>query len=110
MAQPGRPLRPTPRRRRWRPRIDARDHRGGGLDELRTDARRPNPRASSELRFREFDQYVGDARNWGLAKVVCGLVIELFNLCQSFLKRRLPKASLIAGGRPYPSSAASWRG
>jgi len=60
------------------------------------------PRASSELRFREFDQYVGDVRNWGLTKVVRGLVIEIFNLFQSFLKRRLPKAPLIAGGRPYP--------
>ena len=60
------------------------------------------PHASSELRFRELDQYVGDVRNWGLAKVVRGLVIEIFNLCQSFLKRRLPKAPLIAGGRPYP--------
>ena len=26
------------------------------------------PRASSELRFREFDQYVGDVRNWGLGE------------------------------------------
>ena len=38
----------------------------------------------------------------GLAKVVRGLVIEIFNLWQSFLKRQLPKAPLIAGGRPYP--------
>ena len=29
-------------------------------------------------------------------------MIELFNLWQSFQKRRLPKTPLIAGGRPYP--------
>ena len=62
------------------------------------------PRASTELRFREVDQYVSDVRNWNLRKVLRGLVMELFNLWQAFSLRRLhlPNALLIAGGRPYP--------
>jgi hypothetical protein len=60
------------------------------------------PRASTRLRFREVDQYVSDVRNWNLRKVVRGLVIEVFNLWQAFSLRHLPRAMLIAGGRPYP--------
>ena len=61
-----------------------------------------DPERLAELRFREVDQYVGDVRNWGLAKIVRGLVIELFNLWQSFSSGACPRLPLIAGGRPYP--------
>jgi hypothetical protein len=60
------------------------------------------PNASTPLRFRELDQYVTDAQNWGIRKIFRGLVVELFNLWQSFARRRFPRALLIAGGRPYP--------
>jgi hypothetical protein len=60
------------------------------------------PGASEPLRFRQADQYVRDAQNWSLRKIVRGLIIELFNLWQGFSKRRLPQALRIAGGRPYP--------
>ena len=49
------------------------------------------PSASSPLRLRELDQYAGDVRNWGLGKIVRGLVIEVFNLWQRFSRRQLPR-------------------
>ena len=60
------------------------------------------PGASEPLRFRQGDQYVRDLRNWSPRKILRGLVIEVFNLWQSFSKRHLPKPLLIAGGNPYP--------
>ena len=60
------------------------------------------PNASTPLRIRELDQYVGDARNWGFAKVVRGLVVEAFNIWQSFSRRHLPRRLRIADGSQYP--------
>jgi hypothetical protein len=60
------------------------------------------PSASDPLRFRQAHQYIRDVRNWGVPKILRGLVIEVFNLWQAFSKRRLPKALLLAGGNPYP--------
>jgi hypothetical protein len=60
------------------------------------------PASSRPLRYREVDQYVRDVRNWGLAKVVRGLLVEAFNLWQAFSRRHLPSRLRIAGGRPYP--------
>jgi hypothetical protein len=60
------------------------------------------PSASRPLRYREADQYVRDVRNWGLAKVVRGLVVQAFNLWQSFSSRHLPRWLRIAGGRSFP--------
>jgi hypothetical protein len=60
------------------------------------------PSASRPLRYREVDQYVRDVRNWGLAKVIRGLVVEAFNLWQGFSSRHLPRWLRIADGRPYP--------
>ena len=60
------------------------------------------PRASTTLRFREADQYVSDVRNWSLGKIVRGLIIDAFNIWQSFSRRHLPKALVYAEGRPYP--------
>jgi hypothetical protein len=60
------------------------------------------PGASEPLRFRQVDQYVRDLQNWSARKIVRGLIIEIFNLWQSFSTRRLPKALLIAGGNRYP--------
>jgi hypothetical protein len=60
------------------------------------------PHASTSLRVRELDQYVGDVRNWGLAKVLRGLLVEVFNFWQRLSTRYLPRPLRIAGGRPYP--------
>jgi hypothetical protein len=60
------------------------------------------PHASRQLRFREVDQYVRDLQNRSARKILRGLVIEVFNLWQAFSGRHLPRALLIAGGRPYP--------
>jgi hypothetical protein len=60
------------------------------------------PSSSEPLRFRQADQYVRDLQNWSLRKIVRGLIIELFNLWQSFSKRHLPETFLIAGGNRYP--------
>jgi hypothetical protein len=60
------------------------------------------PKASEPLRFREVDQYVRGLKSWRLPKILKGLVIEVFNLWQSFSKRNLPKRLLIAGGNTYP--------
>ncbi len=65
------------------------------------------PTASTPLRYRQLDQYVRDVENWGLAKVLRGMAIQVFNLWQSFAGRRLPRALLIAGGRPYPFVSGS---
>jgi hypothetical protein len=81
------------------------------LDEATTTAADPTryrcqateiPSSSTPMRFREVDQYVRDVRNWGLAKVVRGLLVQAFNLWQSFSSRRLPRWIRIAGGRSYP--------
>jgi len=61
------------------------------------------PNASTPLRYRDLDQYARDVRNWGLAKVIRGLIIQAFNLWQGYSKRHLPPALRIAGGRSYPS-------
>src|SRR5690349_6652913 len=60
------------------------------------------PKASEPLRFREVDQYVRGLQSWKLPKILKGLVIEVFNLWQSFSKRHLPERLLIAGGSSYP--------
>jgi hypothetical protein len=60
------------------------------------------PSASEPLRFRHADQYVRDLRNWSAWRILRGLVIEIFNLWQSFSKRHLPQALRIAGGNRYP--------
>jgi len=60
------------------------------------------PNASTPLRIRELDQYVGDIRNWGLAKVLRVLGIEAFNIWQTVSQRRLPRRLRIAGGSQYP--------
>ena len=60
------------------------------------------PRASRRMRFREVDQYVRDARNWSLWRVLRGLPFELLNLWQTFSRKHLPPALRIAGGRRYP--------
>jgi len=60
------------------------------------------PKASEPLRFREVDQYVRGLKSWKAPKILKGLVIEVFNLWQSFSKRHLPKRLLIAGGNTYP--------
>jgi hypothetical protein len=73
----------------------------GGEDRYRCQATEI-PRASRPLRFREVDQYVRDVGNWNLAKVVRGMLVELFNLWQAFSKRHLPEFLLISAGRPFP--------
>lgn len=60
------------------------------------------PRASRRLRVREVDQYVRDVRNWGLRKLLRGLVFDLINLWQHLSRQHLPPSLRIAGGRPYP--------
>ena len=60
------------------------------------------PSSSRPLRYREVDQYGRDVRNWGLGKVLRGLVVEAFNLWQEFSRRHLPRRLRIAGGRSYP--------
>jgi hypothetical protein len=60
------------------------------------------PNASRPLRIRELDQYVGDVRNWGLAKLLRALLVEAFNIWQSFSSRRLPRRLRIADGAQYP--------
>jgi hypothetical protein len=60
------------------------------------------PSASKALRFRHADQYVRDLHNWSARRILRGLVIEMFNLWQSFSKRHLPQALRIAGGNRYP--------
>jgi hypothetical protein len=60
------------------------------------------PSSSTPLRYREVDQYGRDVRNWGLAKVLRGLVVETFNFWQGFSRRHLPRWLRIAGGRSYP--------
>ena len=61
------------------------------------------PNASTPLpRITELDQYVGDVRNWGLARILRGLSVEAFNRWQSSLSPHLPHALRIAGGRRYP--------
>ena len=62
----------------------------------------PNASASLPLRLREVDQYVSDVQNWGLAKIVRGLMVEVFNFWQSFATRHLPRVFRFANGRPYP--------
>jgi hypothetical protein len=60
------------------------------------------PNASTPLRMRELDQYVSDVRNWGLAKVLRGFFVELFNCWQSWFSPHLPRVLRIANGRGYP--------
>jgi hypothetical protein len=60
------------------------------------------PKASTPLRVRELDQYVGDVRTWGFAKVFRGLVVMAFNIWQSFSTRHVPRRLRIAGGSQYP--------
>ncbi len=43
-----------------------------------------------------------DVRNWSLRKILRGLLVELFNLWQSFSRRHLPRVLRIADGWPYP--------
>ena len=60
------------------------------------------PKASQHVRFREVDQYARAIRNWRPAKIVRGLVIQLFNFVQSVTYRRFPERLRIARGREYP--------
>jgi hypothetical protein len=56
---------------------------------------------------RELDQYVRDVRNWGLAKVVRGLAVVLFNKLQAANRKLLPRFTPIGGGRAYPFLAGT---
>jgi hypothetical protein len=60
------------------------------------------PEAGARLRPRELGQYVRDVRNWGLAKVIRGLLVVLFNKFQLVNRRLLPSLTLFGGGRAYP--------
>ena len=60
------------------------------------------PSASEPMRFREVDQFVRSLQNWKWPKIARGIVLELFNLWQSFSQRRLPPRLRINGGHPYP--------
>ena len=60
------------------------------------------PKATEPLPFRDVDQYRRGLRNWKLVKFLYGLPIELFNLWQTFSRRRVPDRLKIAGGRRYP--------
>jgi hypothetical protein len=60
------------------------------------------PNASERVRVRQVDQHVRDLRSWKLPKILRGLVIEVFNIWQSFSMRHLPERLRIAGGSPYP--------
>ena len=60
------------------------------------------PNASTPLRIRELDQYAGDVRNWGFAKIFRGLVVLAFNIWQTFSSRHLPHWLRIADGSQYP--------
>jgi hypothetical protein len=57
---------------------------------------------AARLSARQLDQYVGDMRNWGLKKVVRGLLVALFNKFQLVNRRLLPRVTLFGGGRNYP--------
>ena len=60
------------------------------------------PNASTPMRIRELDQYVGDVRTWGFVKVFRGLVVMAFNVWQSFSTRHVPRRLRIADGAQYP--------
>lgn len=60
------------------------------------------PRASTRLHGWHVDQYVRDARNWGLKKVIRALAVEAFNRTQQIMSRRLPRRLLFRGGQTYP--------
>jgi hypothetical protein len=60
------------------------------------------PRASTQLRAWHLGQYARDVRNWGLAKVIRSLLIDVFNRFQSLSRRCLPRALRIRDGQHYP--------
>jgi hypothetical protein len=60
------------------------------------------PRASEPLRFRQIGQYVRALQSWKLTKVARNLIVELFNLYQSWSRRHVPERLRISEGRPYP--------
>lgn len=70
------------------------------------------PGASAAIRRRELWQYVADVRtgNAGLATVLRGLVIEVFNAYQRFSQRALPRWLRIRNGRSYPFVAGTGTG
>jgi hypothetical protein len=65
------------------------------------------PRASTRLRGYYFDQYVIDARNWGLLKVLRVLFVDAFNRAQSLSRRYLPPVLQFRGGQTYPFVAGA---
>ena len=61
------------------------------------------PRASgTPWRIREVRQYARDVENWSLGKVIRGVMVELFNLWQDAIGRRLPQRLRIGDGGRYP--------
>ena len=48
------------------------------------------------------DQYVRDVRNWGLLKVLRGLVFDIFNTFQAVNRRFFPRFLVFRGGLFYP--------
>lgn len=60
------------------------------------------PEAGARLPIWQLSQYVRDARNWGWAKVLRGLLVVLFNKFQSVNRRLLPRLTPFGGGRAYP--------
>jgi hypothetical protein len=60
------------------------------------------PQASTRLRGWQLDQYVKDAGNWGILKVIRVLLIEAFNRAQKLTGRYLPTYLLFRGGQTYP--------
>jgi hypothetical protein len=65
------------------------------------------PRASTQLHGWYFDQYMRDARNWGLLKVLRVLLVEAFNRAQSLSRRHLPQFLLFRGAQTYPFIAGT---
>ena len=60
------------------------------------------PEAAARVDPWQLSQYVRDVRNWSLAKVLRGLLTDLFNLFQRVNRRLLPRFGLFGGGRNYP--------
>jgi hypothetical protein len=65
------------------------------------------PRASTQLHGWYLDQYKKDARNWGWAKVIRTLIIDVFNRIQFLSRRYLRPRLRFHGGQSYPFIAGS---
>jgi hypothetical protein len=64
-------------------------------------------RASTRLRGYQLDQYVRDARNWGILRVARTLLMEVFNRAQKLARAHLPSYLLFRGGQTYPFIAGA---